>query len=264
MPFVKSFDDVEIYYEIKGEGIPIIMLPCVGASLEFWKYQEPLSAKYKLVLIDVAGHGKSGRSREVHSYQSLAKDVIAVIEREKLREIIIVGHSFGGIVAYEAAVLLPLDVLKGLITIDSLMPLTNYYASVATEEEIAEEMEEYEGNYKENYDSLLHHIVGDRVDKETMDWFVSIAGYDQIGPDILRDMVKQMLLHNYHTIVDKVACPKKYILRGLLNPEYKEVVLKEQKGARVIADAGHMMNIEKSEEFNRVVDELIQEIIQPT
>jgi len=261
MPFVKSFDDIEIYYEIKGKGIPVIMLPCVGASLEFWKYQEPLSTKYKLVLIDVAGHGKSGRSREIHDYPSLAKDVIAVIEKEKLNEVVIVGHSFGGVVAYEAALLLPQNVLKGLITIDSLMPLTNYYASVATDEEIAEEMKEYEGNYKENYDSLLHRIMGDRVDKETMDWFVSIAGYDQIGPDILRDMVKQMLLHDYHPIVEKVSCPKKYILRGLLNPEYKEIVLKEQKGARVIADVVHMMNIEKPDEFNRVVDELIQELI---
>jgi len=261
MPFVKSFDDIEVYYEIKGEGIPIIMLPCVGASLEFWKYQEPLSAKYKLVLIDVAGHGKSGRSRDVHDYTSLAKDVIVVCKKEKLNEVVIVGHSFGGVVAYEAALLLPQDILKGLITIDSLMPLTYYYASVATEEEIAEEMKEYEGDYKENYDNLLRRMMGDRVDKETIDWFISIAGYDFIGPDNLKDMVMQMLLHDYHSIVDKIVCPKKYILKGLMNPEYKDVVLKEQHSARVIADAGHMSNIEKPDEFNRVVDELIQELI---
>ena len=69
-------------------------------------------------------------------------------------------------------------------------------------------------------------------------------------------------LHDYHTIVDKVTCPKKYILKGLINPEYKEVVLKEQKGARFIAEAGHMMNIEKPDEFNQVVDELVQEILK--
>ena len=51
MPKIKSFDNVEIYYEIIGEGFPVIMLPCVGASLEFWKYQEPLSKKYKLMKV---------------------------------------------------------------------------------------------------------------------------------------------------------------------------------------------------------------------
>ncbi|MHA1503363.1 MAG: alpha/beta fold hydrolase [Candidatus Heimdallarchaeota archaeon] len=263
MPFVKSFDDIEIYYEIKGEGLPIIMLPCVGASLEFWKYQEPLSPKYKLVLIDVAGHGKSGRSREVHDYPSLARDVIAVIEKEKLNEVVIVGHSFGGVVAYEAALLLPQDILKGLITIDSLMPLTYYYASVATGEEIAQEMKEYEGDYKKNYDNLLRRMFGDRVDKKTVDWFISIAGYDFIGSDNLRDMVMQMLLHDYHTIVDKVVCSKKYILKGLINPEYKEVVLKEQPGARMIADAGHMSNIEKPEVFNQALKALIFSGVKP-
>ena len=64
MPTAKSFDGVDIFYEIKGEGNPLILLGSCGVTIDYWKYQEPLSSKYKLVMIDVAGIGKSGRNRK--------------------------------------------------------------------------------------------------------------------------------------------------------------------------------------------------------
>ena len=135
MPFAESFDGNKIYYEIKGNGTPLIFLPCVGAKLEYWKYQEPLADKFQLIMIDTVGVGKSDKNRKEFSYPSLARDVIAVIEKERLEKPIIVGHSFGGVIAIEIGAMLK-EKLKGIICVDSLMPLTSYYASVATPEEI--------------------------------------------------------------------------------------------------------------------------------
>ena len=106
MPFAQSFDGNNIYYEIEGQGQSIIFLPCVGARLEYWKYQKPLAEKYKLIFIDTAGVGRSDKNRKEYTYLSLAKDVIAVIEKEQLMNPIIVGHSFGGVVALEVAAFL--------------------------------------------------------------------------------------------------------------------------------------------------------------
>lgn len=260
MPYVKSFDGNNIYYEVTGEGIPLVFLPCVGASLEYWKYQEPLSIMYKMVLIDVAGHGKSDNNRENFTYQSLAKDVISVIEEEQLEKVIFVGHSFGGCIALEASVLLQEKVL-GIVSVDSLMPLTPYYASKATDEEITEVMKEYEGDYKENYDGLLYRMMGDKFTDDQKAWVISVAGYDQLNQNDLRNMVLQMLLYDFHESIDKIMCPIRYILRGTYNPEYKEILIKEQKGAKFIENVGHLMNLEKPEEFNKLVIECVKEIV---
>ncbi|MHA1212684.1 MAG: alpha/beta fold hydrolase, partial [Candidatus Heimdallarchaeota archaeon] len=157
MPYVESFDGSNIYYEMKGEGTPIILLPCVGATLDYWKYQEPLSTKYNLVSIDTAGVGKSDKSRKEYPYSSLAQDVKAVIDKEQLEKVIIVGHSFGGVIALETAIILQ-EKIAGIIVIDSLIPKTEYYGLKATEEQIAEEMKFYEGNYQDNYDNLLRNM----------------------------------------------------------------------------------------------------------
>ena len=260
MPYVNSFDGNKIYYEIKGEGIPIILLPCVGASLEYWKYQEPLSAKYKIVLIDVAGHGKSENNRKEFTYQSLAKDVLAVIKKEKFKEVVFVGHSFGACIALEASVLLQNKSL-GIISIDSLMPLSAYYARKATEEEITEVKKEYEGDYRENYDGLLRRMMGDRFTEEQKEWVISVAGYDQVNPNNLWNMVKQMLLYDYHESINKITCPIKYILRGTYSSEYMKVLLDEQIGAQLINDVSHLMNIEKPDEFNELIINSVNQII---
>jgi pimeloyl-ACP methyl ester carboxylesterase len=258
MPFTESFDGNNIYYEIRGDGQPIIFLPCVGARLEYWKYQEPLAENYKLVFIDTAGVGRSDKNREEYTYHSLAKDVIAVIEKEQLENTIIVGHSFGGVIAIEIAALLK-EKIKGIITVDSLMPLTAYYASKATAEEMEKEMKNYEGDYQEYYNGLVYRMLTDKLNEEQKQWVLSIAGYNQIDPAILRDMVRQMLLHDYHEVLPKVSCQMRYIIRRY-NPEYLEYVLKEQINARIMDDVGHLMNIEDPVTFNKYIEELVSEL----
>ena len=209
--------------------------------------------------IDVAGVGKSERTRKKLTYPSLGEDVKAVIDKEQLDKVVILGLGMGGAIALEAALLLKENML-GIISVDSLLPGTIYYGKKATDEEIAEVMELYKGDYQEYYDGLLRNMIGDRVSPEIVEWFVDIAGYKRNDPKILREIVRIMLPHDYHDIIDQVTCPIIYLLRGA----YREVdyVLEEQKNARFIDNVGHNSNIEDPETFNQIVDELIQELAE--
>lgn len=259
MTYVKSFDGTKIFYEIKGEGTPLVLLPSCGVTLDYWKFQAPLALKYKLVSIDVAGIGKSERTRKEYTYPSLAEDVKAVIKKEQLENIVILGLGMGGTIALEAAVLLK-DKMLGIISVDSLLPGTVYYGKKATEEEIAKIMDLYKGNYQEYYDNLLRSMFGDRVNTDLKELFVAIAGYEINDPDILREMVRIMLPHDYLDILPQVTCPIKYLLVG--GYRKAESVLKEQKNARFLDDVGHASNVEDPETFNRIVDELMQEFLE--
>ena len=183
----------------------------------------------------------------------------AVIEKEHLEKVVILGLGMGGTIALEAAVLLK-DKILGIISVDSLLPGTVYYGEKATVEEIAEVMDLYQGDYQDYYDNLLRSMFGDRVSTDLKEWFVAIAGYEINDPDILREMVRIMLPHDYHDILTQVTCPIKYLLQGRYRTA--ESVLKEQKNARFLDDVGHASNVEDPETFNRIVDELMQELIE--
>ncbi|MGC9781153.1 MAG: alpha/beta hydrolase [Candidatus Heimdallarchaeota archaeon] len=258
MPYVKSFDETDIYYEIEGEGEPLIMLPSCGVTLDYWKFQNPLAKKYKLVKIDVAGIVKSSRTRKEYTYPSLAEDVKAIIEKEQLDKVVILGHGQCGAIALETAYLMK-NRIRGIVSVDSLLPGTVYYGVKANDEEITEVMDLYKGNYQDYYDNLLRSMLGDRVVPELKEWFVSIAGYEINDPDILREIVRIMLPHDYHDIIDQVTCPIKYLLQG--GYRKRKDVLEEQKDARFIDNVGHALNIEDPETFNQIIDEFMQELL---
>lgn len=134
MPEVKSIDGVGIFYEEIGEGdITLVLIGGLGAPTGrvCWKHQLELAEEYKLILIDIAGHGRSDKNREKYTMELYGQDVKAVIEKLDLENIIIVGWSLGGAVILEAEVLLSGRIL-GLIPIDSLFP-NSLYTEVADE-----------------------------------------------------------------------------------------------------------------------------------
>ena len=212
-------------------------------------------------MIDVAGIGKSGKSRIDYNFHSLAKDVKAVIDKKHLKKCVLLGHAMGGIVALETAIILKKQIL-GLIIAESLSPLSDYYARKVPEKEISQIMKDYEGNYQNYYDNLLRKMFGNKVSSELVEWYISVAGYGQFDSKILRKMVRNMLLYDYHDYIDLVSCPIKYIIQGLYSPEYLAIITREQKNARIMKNIGHLVNVEDPEKFNQIVDEYMQELVK--
>ena len=77
-----------------------------------------LKDHHRVVTLDLAGHGASGRGRARFTVEAFAQDVKAVVETPGLTKVILVGHSMGGPVTLEAARLMPDRVVK-LIPIDT-------------------------------------------------------------------------------------------------------------------------------------------------
>lgn len=104
-----SADGLEIRFDVQGEGEPVLIFVhgwCCDRS--YWKAQVPyFSQKYKVVAIDLAGHGESGLERAIWSMEAFGKDVAAVVEHLGLKKVVLIGHSMGGPVVLEAARQLP-------------------------------------------------------------------------------------------------------------------------------------------------------------
>ena len=121
---VPSADGVPIAYEVHGQGEPALVL-VHGWSCDrgYWKEQiEYLSPQYRLVLVDLAGHGESGMGRKDYTMSAFGADVAAVVDSLGLKNVVLVGHSMGGDVIVEAAKKLPGRVV-GLVWVDEYKSL---------------------------------------------------------------------------------------------------------------------------------------------
>jgi pimeloyl-ACP methyl ester carboxylesterase len=118
--YATSRDGVRIAYEVYGEGKPaLVFVHGWSCDRSYWSGQlEPFSRRYKVVAVDLAGHGESGLGRKAWTMASFGDDVVAVVTKLGLTRVILIGHSMGGDVIAEAALRLPGRV-AGLVWVDT-------------------------------------------------------------------------------------------------------------------------------------------------
>ncbi|MFI4976211.1 MAG: alpha/beta fold hydrolase [Caulobacterales bacterium] len=98
MPKLKR-DGVEIYYEVHGEGPPVLLSHGYSATAQMWKGQiEALSKHYKLIAWDMRGHGQSDYPADQGAYseEATVADMAAILDAVGAKKAVIGGLSLGG------------------------------------------------------------------------------------------------------------------------------------------------------------------------
>lgn len=114
---------VKIYYEIYGEGQPLLVLHGNGGSIENAGIFYPeLSKKFKVIAIDSRGQGRSGDADTALTYELMAADINAVMEKLQVDSAFIWGHSDGAILGLILAMDYPKRVKKLLAYGANLQP----------------------------------------------------------------------------------------------------------------------------------------------
>jgi 3-oxoadipate enol-lactonase len=95
-------DDVEIFYEIRGSGPPVVLLHPFPCHHEFWNpVAEALDSRYRLILPDLRGHGDSEIGEGPALMQKHAGDVARVLDAAGVGKAAFVGCSIGGYILFE-------------------------------------------------------------------------------------------------------------------------------------------------------------------
>jgi pimeloyl-ACP methyl ester esterase len=103
MPFCETKDNVTIYYDDAGTGLPLVFVHGWSFSGAVWKIQrEYFSARYRCIFPDLRGHGDSSAPSSEYGVHALATDMTALFEREDLSRATLVGWSLGVLVALSA------------------------------------------------------------------------------------------------------------------------------------------------------------------
>lgn len=95
--YLETRDDAKIYYEDQGGGQPILLVHGWMCSSKFWQKNVPeLANAFRVVTLDLRGHGNSSKALTGHTIGQYARDVREVIEQLGLQETVLVGWSLGG------------------------------------------------------------------------------------------------------------------------------------------------------------------------
>ena len=109
---------MKLFFRTIGEGKPLIILHGLFGMSDNWQtFAKQVSENgYKIFLVDLRNHGQSPHADEFN-YEELSKDVVELIETEKITEPILLGHSLGGKVAMKVALQNP-SLISKLIVVD--------------------------------------------------------------------------------------------------------------------------------------------------
>jgi len=103
MPFFETPSRVSIHYETTGTGRPLVFIHGWSMSARVWRYQvDALASSYRIITLDLRGHGESSPSAPGFSLEDFAADCIALFDHLDLHNAALIGWSMGVQVALRA------------------------------------------------------------------------------------------------------------------------------------------------------------------
>lgn len=105
MPTIRT-NGVEIYYQVAGEGPPLVLIHAIPFDHDFWLYQTAhFSTWFKVITVDIRGWGRSEKVRTAFSLKDMCDDVWGVCQDQGVSEAVVMGCSIGS----KMALMLGLD-----------------------------------------------------------------------------------------------------------------------------------------------------------
>jgi len=115
MPIAKV-NDINMYYEIHGDGFPLLMIIGASADINWWGgwLYDRLSKEFKVIIFDNRGAGRTDKPDIPYSTKMMADDTVGLLNILKIERAHILGISLGGMIAQEIAINYP-DIIEKLV-----------------------------------------------------------------------------------------------------------------------------------------------------
>lgn len=123
-------NDLNLYYEIHGEGAPLVLIHGSYMTIEGWGGLLPELAKnHKVIAFEMQGHGRTADIGRPLSYTAMADDIAKALKHLNIEKADIMGYSFGGSIAIELAITHP-EVVDRLVVVSSVYKYMGWTAPV--------------------------------------------------------------------------------------------------------------------------------------
>ena len=254
---VPAADGVPIHYSVTGKGDPaLVFIHCWTCNRSFWDNQVlEFSKTYRVVTIDLPGHGESGQGRKTWSIESFGDDVATVVKKLGLKRVVLVGSSMGGPIALEATRRMP-DRVIAIVPVDTLQ---NVEEKLPQEQQDAV-FKQMEADFKNATTSLLNQFffspttppaVRERIIKETISH----------KPEVAIPMLKAVFSYDPIPAMREIKVPIRAINadRAPTNIEVNRKYA-PQFDAVIIKGTGHYPMLEDPARFNQMLADILRSL----
>ena len=258
MPNVKT-NNVETYYEIHGDGTPLVFIPGVGACHKLWQPQiEPFSKHFKVITYDVRGHGESSGYDEKYSIKLFASDLKVLLDELGVTKAHICGFSMGGLIAQQFVIDYP-----GMV--DKLI-LAGTFCHIGVRLRV-----------QITFAKVLNRIIYtffsiEQIMKRGAKVFFKREEQEELRDFFVKEVVRISKKEYFKAVDATYAFDSLKRLKEIRSPtlilnaegeknerQQAEIMQKEIKNSRkeLILDTFHASNLEKPDEFNKLVLEFL-------
>lgn len=260
---VQSSDGETITYNVYGSG-DITMLFVHGWSCDsrYWRQQVPYFArKYRVVTMDLAGHGNSGMGRKIYSVESFAQDVNAVIEAINAKKVIVIGHSFGGEIVATAASMEQKKVI-GIIGVDTLQNIEEWYSREQASKLIG--IDGFKKDFKASVKVFVEQMLSKDIKPELKEWIIDdmSSAPPNVGISALEEYTGTIADRKMISVFKEVKAPVRCINADLwpTNIEANSRYM-ASFDVSIMKGVGHFLMLERPEEFNKLLQHNVQQIV---
>ncbi len=242
-------------YEEKDDMETVLLVHCWACNRHYWDKQLPeLVKKYRVVTLDLPGHGESTTKQKKWTFDAMAEEIVAVARELKLKKFTVVGHSMGGPLALEVAKAMP-EQVNGVVCVDTLHNVEQKFNK--------EDFVVTEKNFEESISAFIPLMVHPQSEKSIAPWLVSqslktnravaVSLWDYYFKADFGQMMKDAKVpiqcvnaapYNEHSQQTREDINRKY-------GDYKAIQMK---------DVGHFPMIEKPKAFNKLLIKAIESI----
>jgi pimeloyl-ACP methyl ester carboxylesterase len=255
-----SADGVEIRYRTAGaaaspQAPAVVFIHCWGCDGSYWNGElRRFADRWRMVAVDLGGHGGSGRGREEWTIEAFGADVAAVVEALDLERVVLVGHSMGGYVMLEAAKRLGPRVV-GMVAVDTLHDLEQQWNRDAAERYAAA----LEADFAGTVEAAMRTLFPPDADSAVVGWVVRdmAEGPAEVGVSAYRHLMD----YDPAAAMDTLAAPL-VAVDSAMRPVAVEINRHHAPGfdATVLEGVGHWPMFETPDAFDAALAERIEQL----
>lgn len=267
---------INISYEMKGEGFPVIFIHGFGSKKEIWQPQVlELSKRFKIITFDLRGAGMSDRPDFHYTMEMFADDIKGLMDFFHIKLTHLIGRSLGGMIAQNFVLKYPNCVEKLVLIATS----SKFDQKEAIDSIISNRIQEIEllrtapekafwnkayftfhQKFRSNLKSNPKKVYYNSFSLETL------IKENQINPSRPQDIINQGNAMKEHNTLGKLHKIKKQTLllaashdRLITKSSMYEILKKIPNSTlKIIKNAGHFMTLSRASEVNKIIIDFLE------